>query len=206
MPTGYTAPVQKGEVTDLADFALTVARGWGALIMLRDSDQSLEATKRLIAEGAYLQHSDYHERELASARARLDELEAMTDEEALAAARAEADRVAASNREYEERAATERARYEAMLLKVEAWEPPTAEHVTFKEYMLAQLRESINFDCRPFSLPIPEVSADWRDREIDRQRERIERAEKEMVAERERNAARQEWVEALLASLEPVPA
>jgi hypothetical protein len=36
MPTGYTADVQNGTVTELRDFALSCARAFGACIMMRD--------------------------------------------------------------------------------------------------------------------------------------------------------------------------
>lgn len=36
-----------------------------------------------------------------------------------------------------------------MLEKVEAWIPPTKDHDHLKEFMITQLRESIDFDCNP---------------------------------------------------------
>lgn len=205
MPTGYTAPVKDGEITELEPFVLSCARAFGALVLLRDSDQSLEATRRYVETGAYLDTSDYHERDLVTARQRLAELEAMTDTEADTAARAAADDVATRNQEIEAERAESQRRYEAMIAKVEAWEPPSADHVEFKEFMLKQLRESIDFDCHPFALTVPEI-AGWRERQIKEMTRRIARAEEEIEKQRERNEARRSWVEGLLDSLEAVPA
>lgn len=206
MPTGYTADVKDGKVTELSDFVLTCARGFGALVTLRDSDQSLEATRRYIAEEAYLGQSRYYQNQIAAAKSRLAELEAMDEREALAAAQAAADAVIEQNRGYAERRLLERERYEAMLAKVETWEAPTSEHVEFKAFMAKQIEESIDFDCRPFAMPVPEVSLGWRDAEVERQRQRIARAEEEIENERHRNESRKAWVSALLDSLEAVPA
>lgn len=206
MPSGYTAPVQDGSITDLTDFALTCARGFGAMVLLRDSDQSLEATRRFIEERAYAEKSSYYHHSLDASRKRMAELGAMSDEETLAAAQAAHDSVVESNRAREEKRMAELARYETMIAKVKVWEPPTKEHANFKDFMLDQLYESIRFDCRTFSMTPPEVSLAWRDAEIERERESIERYEDEIVKERERNDGRFAWVTALLDSLEAAPA
>lgn len=206
MPTGYTAPVQDGSITDLADYALMCARAFGAMVLLRDSDQSLEATRRYVEEQTYAEASGYYVDALRKSKDRLAELRLMTDTEALAASQAAHDEVVASNERSEEKRVVELARYEAMIEKVEAWEPPTEDHDKFKEFMLSQLRESVEFDCRPFSMPAPDVSLTWRDDEIERELRNVKRCEGEIAKEAERNAGRIGWVTALLDSLEGVPA
>lgn len=206
MPTGYTASVQDGDITELADYALTCARGFGAMVLLRDSDQSLEATRRYVEEQAYAESSSYYVDALRKSRERLAELRSTTDEQALAAAQAAHDEVVASNERHERKRVTELARYKAMIEKVEAWEPPTEDHVEFKKFMLDQLRGSVEFDCRSFSMPAPEVSLAWRDEEIERELRNVQRYEEEIEKEAERNAGRVAWVTALLDSLEGVPA
>lgn len=206
MPTGYTADVGDGKVSEFSDFALTCARGFGALVLLRDSDQSLEATRSFIEEKAYLAKGGYYEQEIETATDRLNVLEAMSDDEALAAVQARAAEVEESNASYNAKKDVTKGRYEAMLAKVEAWEPPTEEHAAFKEFMADQLRGSIRFDCSPFAMPVPEVSLGEHRREIARQRDRIERAEREIEQERARNEGRAGWITALLDSLEGVPA
>lgn len=205
MPTGYTAPVKDGEITDLSDYALTCARGFGAMVLLRDSEQSLEATRRYVEEQAYAEASGYYPDALAKSQARLAEFREMTDDQALTAAQAAHDEVVASNEESETRRQVELARYEAMIAKVEAWTPPTEEHTGFKDFMLAQLRESIEFDCRAFAMTPPEVSVAWRDEQTAAELRNIERCEEEIEKEAERNAGRVGWVTSLLDSLEGAP-
>ncbi len=204
MPTGYTAPVADGKITEFADFALTCARGFGALVLLRDSDQSLEATKRYIAEEAYLAgDGGYYARELESQKERVFRLRTLSDADALAEAIAEREEVRADNERSERERAETEDRYQAMLAKVAAWEPPTDDHWSFKEYMEEQLADSIKFDCSPFSMPVPEVTtgAAWREAKIIEGERRIARLEDDLAKERERETSRKAWVEALVESL-----
>jgi hypothetical protein len=135
-------------------------------------------------------------------RLRLETIKGMSDNEVLAAARAEADEASARNRELNAERLVFKARYEEMIEKVEAWEPPTSDHVNFKEFMLKQLRDSIDFDCREWDDRPELVSLDWRDRKIKRLERGITMAREEIVKQQERNAGRKHWVEALVESLE----
>lgn len=45
MPTGYTAPVVDGEVTELKEFVWRCARAFGALVYLRDDPLTNERPK-----------------------------------------------------------------------------------------------------------------------------------------------------------------
>jgi hypothetical protein len=88
-----------------------------------------------------------------------------------------------------------------MLEQVEAWAPPTEAHVDFKKFMLGQLFDSIESDCRHFSAWVPEVSAEWRRKKISQLEVRIQRSREALEEARERNAGRRAWVGALLKSL-----
>jgi hypothetical protein len=202
MPTGYTADVGDGKVAEFSDFALSCSRAFGALVMLRDHDQSLEATRRYLASGKYANESSYYQDSLRKAAERLTQLEEMTDEEARLLALKEAEELRQTNRRYAEKTQAQRMRYEAMVEKVEAWEPPTDDHLGLKNFMLEQLHGSIDFDCTPVELHGPDLSDGWREREIAKQRDRIIKDAKDIVKEHARNEQRRQWVEALLESLE----
>ena len=202
MPTGYTAPVQDGKITEFSDFALNCARAFGALILLRDSDTSLETTKRFIDNGSYLENSTYNEERIRKATERIAELRRMSDEEVLACAQSEANDVVRRNRERAVQTQTERARYENMLDKVKAWTPPTEDHVSFKNFMIEQLEGSIDFDCTPYQQPVPEVSLKWRDDQIAMEERSLELAVKNIQESRKRDASRKAWIEGLINSLE----
>ena len=45
------------------------------------------------------------------------------------------------------RSDTLREKYNVMLGKVEAWKPPSVDHVRFKQFMIEQIATSIDFDC-----------------------------------------------------------
>lgn len=196
MPTSYTAGVATGEITTFPDFAWLCARGFGALISLRD--EPITTTKpQVFVAGAY--HADA----LKKAKARLKFLEKMTPVEAVDAHRqACAERQATKNRINSDRAA-QKARYETMLAAVRAWTPPTIEHVGLKEFMENQLIESIDFDCRPMDKYYPDIPdlADWLKDEMREALHDCEYHAAEMEKDRLRTEARNSWVEALDRSL-----
>lgn len=205
MPNGYTAPVMDGSITDLDGYVLTCARAFMPLILLRDSDQSLDATKRFLHEDAYLE-GDYAQKQLDRARATIAELTAMSDDEVLAAATAEAESVMEANQQSVAEAETVCRRYEAMLAKVEEWDPPTIEHEPLKTFMEEQLRHSMLQDARAFERPVPSVGPEWRDKQLASLHSTVAHYEEQVRVQAERNEKRKQWVEDLLASLEPVPA
>lgn len=46
MPTGYTADVQSGKVTDFAEYAMNCARAFGALVLMRDDPSDADIPER----------------------------------------------------------------------------------------------------------------------------------------------------------------
>lgn len=137
MPTGYTADVTKD--TTLKDFVMTCSRAMGALLPMRDLPSAAPIPERF-------EPSPYHKNKLAE----LEELHRAYNErtahdwEVAAAAAylaAETDR-AQRLIDIHSRIAG----YRAMTAKVQAWTPPTPDHVGLKDFMLSQLRDSIQFD------------------------------------------------------------
>jgi hypothetical protein len=65
-----------------------------------------------------------------------------------------------------------KARYEAMLDQVKAWNAPTKDHVKYREFMIEQLEGSIKFDCSdyydndPELLSVEEFRADMLDQAL----------------------------------------
>lgn len=196
MPTGYTADVQDGTVTDLRTFALRCARAFGALIDMRDEHLDAPIPDVLPA------HTSYYETSLANAKTDLAKLSAMDEAAIAAAAEAyNAERLAYFN-ENRQKTADQKARYEAMLAKVEAW---TGGPTELKEFMIEQLRESIRFDTSGYpgsDVPPETLTADqWFTAESERIARDIAYAEKNIAEEQERTAARNKWLADLRASL-----
>lgn len=204
-PSGYTAAIYDAETGDevtFVDYALGCSRAFGALIMLRDHDQDLESTKRYIREETYA-GSMWNRGDLARAETELRRLKAMTDEEVMRKQRAERREAKEAAVQAESRRLELEKRYNAMLVAVRAYEPPTPDHVGFKEFMEQQLVQSLEFDCRPYSWPVPELvdAGVWRTRKLAEVRKRISSVQQRLAEEEAREASRKAWVDALVESL-----
>lgn len=194
MATGYTAGVADGSVTSLREFALTCARGMGALITMRDEPHDAPIPQRF-------EPSSFYANLLVEAKSRLAELQAMSPAEREASAVAwnvENDR---SRGESVERNTDKLNRYNAMLAEVVAWEGAPE---GLKEFMLEQLRSSLDFDCssEPLRYAPPSRTADeWFAAELRAAEWQIEWSAKEAAAEAERTEGRNAWLAQLRASL-----
>lgn len=195
MPTGYTAAIADG--ISFRDFALRCARAFGALVTMRDDPMDAPIHDFVPA--------DYHSKALAKARTRLAELNRMTLDGAEQAAQEEYDEAARSRAESiaKDRALSEA--YGAMRRQVEAWNPPTADHVGLKDFMLKQIDESIRFDSMADYYrenPIKRIqAAEWLEKQRTSAMWDIEYHAKEHAAEVARVESRNAWVEALRESL-----
>lgn len=194
MPTGYTADIAKGITFE--QYALNCARAFGALIMMRDEPSSTPIPERF-------EPSDYHIKALASAKEDLARYDAMSRDDANAAANED---YLAEVERYEKRIAdsTElRNKYNAMLAQVVQWDAPTVDHLKLKDFMIEQLRSSIDFDCSTdyYTKPEPLVGSVWLAQRITKARESVAYHERENAQEIERTNSRNAWIKALRDSL-----
>lgn len=196
MPTAYTAGVGDGEITDLRSFALLCARGMGALITMRDLplDSPLPDS---------FEPAPYYAETLVKAEQRLAELDALSPAERIDASEQAfmADHAAWTQRR--ERRLAQRNRYQAMLAAVVQWQTD-AEGI--REFMIEQLRSSIDFDCGDIEPSWDEepqrlAPGEWWRREIDKTLKEIERARKSLAEEQGRVEGRNRWLQRLRASL-----
>lgn len=138
-PTGYTAAVQDGTVTDFKEFALTCARAMGACIMQRDDD--LDEKPKLV------EPSDYYDKALRDAENKLRALvktsSTVLRKKLLLEAKNRIESSKKTIREQDE----QKKRYDKMLVKVYNYTPPSPDHKNFKQFMIEQLKDSIKFDC-----------------------------------------------------------
>jgi hypothetical protein len=201
MATGYTAGVGDGDITDFNEFALKCARAMGVAIMMRDEPGGgpIDIDKCVCTSQV-----EYHEKELAEAKALAKKPK--TDEEILAGFGAHVADGIKSRRENIAESGVKLKRYDAMLAKVRAWEPPTEEHVNFKKFMLEQLTSSIDHDCNTkYDLEAIETYESLTaERYLELERDcwdDVAYHEKHLAENKERNAERRAWIEALLESL-----
>lgn len=202
MPSGITSDIYEDKDVTLRDYLMRVGRGMAFAIMQRDSDQD-EPVKRCEPNTKY-----YDEKE-QSAQARIAELTAMTSEEVAQAAREDFERERAAWEQRKAENAALRARYEAMLAEVEAWEPDPLIAGT-KEYALRMLRESIDFDCgrpdeedRYYPEPTEQEPNEWLRYQLGRAHEDVGYAQKHRADELARAEERNRYIDAFYASLPP---
>ena len=188
MPTGYTADVQSGKVTEFKDFALQCARAFNALPIPDE-----------------FKPNSYIKTRLDETNDALSDLDAMTEDEIVQASKQHNANELQRFKERMQENADQRARYEAMLSKAVEWTPPTDDHADLKGFMISQLHESIKFDCSyVHESPKPMTPTEWLNaRRSELQRE-VEYYTKSHEEEIQRAAKRTEWVKALKKSLETV--
>ena len=198
MPTGYTAAIKDGITFER--FVWDCARAFGALVLMRDDPSGAVIPERF-------EPSSYYADQLPRLAARLQELRAMSAEDAEAGAQ----RAYQASVEYatELRAEVDglRAKYEAMLSRVHSWQPPTTEHAGLKTFMVEQLQQSIAWDCSPGLIPEPvmKTGAEWL-AEVIKDTEALERRCIEGYAEEiTRTEDRNNWLKALRKSVPPPP-
>lgn len=140
MPTGYTAGILDGKITTFQQFAKQCMRAFGATIHMRDDDMDAEYQPRV--------PSDWHEKELAKAQAKLKDVETITDEQILAKHKEEFTENKKRYSEYIDKANNGLAKMNAILKEVRKWQPPTSEHEGIKKFMIEQIQTTIDYDCK----------------------------------------------------------
>lgn len=195
MPTGYTDPVGKGELTDFSEFALMCSRAMGVAIMQRD--ESMDVPLR-----HYETVPDYEFEQVARAKSAYAAAGARTLEEWVEVQERAIGDALRARAESNERMNATVANYRRMLGEVIAWQPPTKEHENFKQFMVNQLEESIKFDGPyPWVLPSPVSAEEYRDLEMAKLGKRVTDAEQRLREAEERVASRNKWVDDFLGSL-----
>lgn len=194
MPTGYTAAIADG--IDFNTFAMRCARAMGATILMRDEPLDAEIPSAFAP-------STWNEERLREASARMAELEAMTPEQAEQAALAAWQEAEAMRQKRIAEIKELRAKYQAMLGRVDAWVPPTPDHEGLKTFMSQQIVDSLKFDCDlSYYEPKPRPDgATWLAQQKAKTASDIEYHATAGIEERQRTADRNAWIKALRESL-----
>lgn len=196
MPTGYTCDVSDGKITTLRDFALRCARAFGALITMRDEPFDAPIPEK------FEPRTDYHDKAIREAREQLEKLTSMSPAQVTAAAKKDADKIAAGYAASDADRLARENRYKAMLAQVVQWEVP-AEITDLRSFMIEQLQESIRFDCGDMSKyrdkPIP--AEQWLERRREGLLRDIAYHQESRAKEIQRTAERNAWLSALRSSL-----
>ena len=187
MPTGYTSKIESGQTFE--DFVMHCSTA-----MLYDTS----VVPEVFTVGKH------HVNRLNEAIAHREELISLTPEKAEELAEEDYRNLLA----YFDSAILERTslkeKYDAMLTKVNAWVPPSPEHVQFHEYMKQQIQSSIKSDCSTdyFSPPEKLSGPEWLAQQIKRADSDIRYHAKELEKETIEAQQNTKWFGELRASLQ----
>ncbi len=195
MPTGYTSDLYEGKDVTFQEFAAQCARAMQPLVMMREEPMDAPIPEKF-------EPSSYHIEKLDEAKKDLKELESLPDQEAESRASREYGKDCVAYEKSVKNQTAIAARYNKMLKKVEAWTPPSDDHVPFKDYMREQLTESIDFDCHFYGEAPKRLSGkEWLKKKIKKAEWNIDYHWEENEGEKQRAEDRTEWVQKLRESL-----
>lgn len=201
MMTGYVGYMVENNQT-FEEFALTCARNFGALIMMRDESWN--------APIPIFEPTDHYTKRLAESKEELARLLAMSNDEKWAYGKAIRDRNIADGREWLEAAQRKEATIDAMLEQVQAWEPPTADHVNLKEFMIEQLmtskEDNVKWRTESLATTISITPMEYYDAAVESAERSIARHAEMEREEIERTNKRNAWVRELRESLRSMEA
>ncbi|MFD1179648.1 hypothetical protein ACFQ3W_25575 [Paenibacillus puldeungensis] len=195
MPTGYTSSICNGEEITVKDFILGCSRAFGALVMMRDEPMD--------AEIPVFEPSKYNLESLEKAKAQLKEFTDMSVEEAENRAEEEYQNDVKKYHEILNQKRELRIRYEKLLANVEAWTPPTSEHLELKQFCIKQLEDSIDWDCdeKYLTPPVRISGEEYQKSAIEKAQKEINYYSNEHEEEVQRTNRRNLWVKQLKDSL-----
>jgi len=137
MPTGYTAGILDGTTKDFNQFAKHCSRAF--IMHLRDEPMDSEYKKREV--------SDYHIKAIEKAKEELKQADSLLDEELIIK---EKNRLIDSKKYYLDREVkikTDKIKLESFLKKAKAYIPPTDKHQGIADFMIEQIKKTIDVDC-----------------------------------------------------------
>jgi len=194
MPTGYTAAVGDGKVTDLKPFVEDCARAFGYLYEMRDESQDAKIPDKFAVD-------PYHHNEKLKDIKELEKLLMKSDKELRQIFQKEQIKHQQKTEKYNKEKLEKKKLYDSMIAKVKAWQIPSPEHVGLKNFMLKQLEESIEYDCSPFDFYGVVSFGEWRQAKIDSLKRSIKYHGEAYEKEVENRKKQNEWIRLLKESL-----
>lgn len=202
MPTGYTADIAKG--ISFKQYALDCARAFGALVEMRDDPKGATIPDEFIP-------SDYHLKAIKKAKSELKRLKVTPAKALLAKSVNQNLANQARHRACIKKNDDLRAKYAAMLAKVDQYKSPSKEHDEFAKFMREQIVGSIEFDCdneyheKAIAGSRLKSGSEWKKDALDKLNQNIRYHTEEHQKEVKRCADRTAWVKQLFNSLEVQP-
>lgn len=196
MPTGYTARIKDG--ITFQQFAMNCARAFGACIMMRDDPADKPIPEKF-------EPSVYHKERLKEAYKELERIDSLSIDESREKAVIEFTKEVQRREQDMKKDRELMNQYKDMLQKVKQWQPPTRDHIEFKEFMVSQIEDSIEFDGMEnyyIEHPIKKITGkEWLVGKRKSALWDIDYHTKEYKAEIERTNQRNKWIRDLRDSL-----
>jgi hypothetical protein len=199
VPTGYTEKVIKGELASFADFAWQCSRAMGVAVTMRDEPLSVPTPQSFTVE-------KYYGEDVEKAKAKEHDVQNWTAQRRQVEFGLHNASVRKSYRESCEEARVARERCEDMLYDVNDWEPPTTEHQGLKDFMIEQLKSTIDFDGKqpdPKWYAVFDTVDDFYQHELETARKAYSSAVHRLREAEARTTERNDWVQYLKVSLDP---
>lgn len=146
MPSCYTAKIEDDPNYTFQQFVWSCARGFGALIMMRDEPHGTPIPLSGIPSGS---DSCYHQERLKEAKGELKRFREMTEKQWADFLNTDYENRLQQYHEHTEKVRIVHDRYAKMRAAVADWFPPTKEHDNFKEFMINQIDESLEYTSMP---------------------------------------------------------
>lgn len=197
MPTGYTDRI-KDDIS-FKEFVLSCARAFGALITMRDDSFDTPIPERF-------EPSDYHLKEQNKIKEEIEKVSKMDVIDARHEARKDYDREISYAKKRIDEMKGLKEKYQSMIMKVRAWQPPTPDHIGLKEFMIEHIEKSIDWDCDIkyyANQKIRLVSGEkWLSEKMSSLTRDLQYHIDEYIKECERVESRNQWIKGLRNSLE----
>lgn len=136
MPTGYTAQIEDGKITNAKDFLLLCTRAFGVAIDLKDEPLSTPTPMEF-------EPDEYYKIKLQRRKQELEKLELMTIDEFIKQEKRSMQESAEFAREHIEKMESANKRYMQIREVIVKWNPPTASHENLRKFALEQIDKSI---------------------------------------------------------------
>ena len=197
MPTGYTASIEDGSITNGKEFLMLCARAFGACIEMRDEPLSVPIPFKFSL-------SPHYQAQVEESEKNLKKLLSFT----IADAQDEIDKEYQSNQkqcaDVIKRKEEINLKYKAVYDDVKRWNPPTPEHESLKRFALEQIGVSCDSDNDYWEKELKKPKAspeEWLMVRIESERDSLEMSRELWREEVKRVKSKNKWLALLRESL-----